>query len=177
MKATSHLHNLIYPSRPAEDCTLSVLHKFIIHRIAGNFRGAKYSWFRGWRSDHKYFTHEWSDLAYLYLQCKQQPRKYIIHKLSQYCWTTNILFPENYPLYGSWHIQYPQYKLEAQETTRISHVIFTQRTNMHEVLYGYTKTDHKNTKKKILICTVTCTCSYRQIRMSLLASVIAPLAV
>ncbi len=24
----------------------------------------------------------------------------IIHEMSQYCWTTNILSPENYPLYG-----------------------------------------------------------------------------
>ncbi len=31
---------------------------------------------RGWRPGHEYFTHEWSDLAYLYLQCKLQPQKY-----------------------------------------------------------------------------------------------------
>ncbi len=47
--------------------------KFISYQvytpIAGNFRG-----FRGWRFDHEYFTHEWSDFAYLYLQCKLQPR-------------------------------------------------------------------------------------------------------
>ncbi len=42
-----------------------------------NIRG-----FRGWRSDHEYFTHEWSDLAYLYLQCKQQPRKYYPQNVS-----------------------------------------------------------------------------------------------
>ncbi len=28
--------------------------------------------FRGWTLEHEYFTHEWSDLTYLYLQCKQQ---------------------------------------------------------------------------------------------------------
>ena len=43
------------------------------YRIACNFRGQN---IRGWRSDHEYFTHEWSGLAYLYLQCKQQPWKY-----------------------------------------------------------------------------------------------------
>ena len=68
------------------------------YRIAGNFRGAKrgfYGW--SWRSDHKYFTY---DLAYLYLQCKLSNHENITHEMSQYCWTTNILSPENYPLYG-----------------------------------------------------------------------------
>ena len=46
-------------------------------------------------------THEWSDLAYLYLQWKQQPRKYK-PRTDQYCWTTNILTPENYLLYGNY---------------------------------------------------------------------------
>ncbi len=40
-----------------------------------NIRG-----FRGWRSDHEYFTHEWSDLAYLYLQSKQQHTKILSPK-------------------------------------------------------------------------------------------------
>ncbi len=44
-----------------------------------NIRG-----FRGWRYDRKYFTHEWSNLAYIYLQCKLQPRKY-------YPWNVSIL--------------------------------------------------------------------------------------
>ena len=35
-----------------------------------NIRG-----FRGWTLDREYFTHEWSDLDYFYLQRKQQPRK------------------------------------------------------------------------------------------------------
>ncbi len=43
--------------------------------------------------------------AYLYLQCKQQPRKY--YPRSDYCLTTNVLFPENYRLYG---IQYTGFK-------------------------------------------------------------------
>ncbi len=29
-----------------------------IYRIACNFRGANIRGFRGWRSDHEYFTHE-----------------------------------------------------------------------------------------------------------------------
>ncbi len=37
------------------------------HFVGQNIRGC-----RGWSSDHEYFTHEWSDLAYLYLQWKQQ---------------------------------------------------------------------------------------------------------
>ncbi len=37
--------------------------------VGQNIRG-----FRGWRSDHEYFTHKWSDLAYFYLQWKQQPQ-------------------------------------------------------------------------------------------------------
>ncbi len=39
-----------------------------------NIRG-----FCGWRSDHEYFIHEWSDFAYLYLQ---QPRKYYPRNVS-----------------------------------------------------------------------------------------------
>ncbi len=34
---------------------------YLNYRIAGNFRGAKCSWFSWlvqWRSDHEYFTHE-----------------------------------------------------------------------------------------------------------------------
>ncbi len=50
--------------------------------IPYNFRGANIRGFRGWRPDHKYFTHEWSDLAYLYLQCKLQPRKYYQRNVS-----------------------------------------------------------------------------------------------
>ncbi len=62
-------------------------------------RGYRIGNFRGWRSDHEYFTYKWSDLAYLYLQCKQLPRKYYPRNVS----ITNILSPENYSLYGTCH--------------------------------------------------------------------------
>ncbi len=45
------------------------------YRIAGNFCPAKIIFVvQHWTTN--IFTHEWSDLDYLYLQCKQQPRIY-----------------------------------------------------------------------------------------------------
>ncbi len=40
------------------------------HRIEGNFRGTKYSWFSWLKVWPRIFYHKWSDLAYLYQQCK-----------------------------------------------------------------------------------------------------------
>ena len=77
--------------------------------IAGNFRGAKYSWL--WLNtalDHEHFTHEWSDFAYLYPLPAVQAA---ITKIKTTNWLDIaepiaelriiILTPENYPLYGT----------------------------------------------------------------------------
>ncbi len=61
----------------------------VTYRIEGNFRGAKCSWFPWLKVWPQIFTHEWSDLAYLYL-----------HAATTKILSTNILSPENYPLYG-----------------------------------------------------------------------------
>ncbi len=78
------------------------------YRIAGSFRGQNIRGFRGWNSDHEYFTHEklhtiFTHLrqnytqfftVYLpYLQCKQQPRKYYPAQPRMFC-------PRNHRLYG-----------------------------------------------------------------------------
>ncbi len=59
------------------------------YTIEGNFRGAKYSWFS--------WLKVWPRMKRPYLQCKQQPRKNNIHKMTKYCSTTNILSPRKLP--------------------------------------------------------------------------------
>ena len=62
--------------------TWIIINSMYMYCIAGNFRGAKYSWFSWLKVWPRIFTHEWSDLAYLYLQCKQQPKKYYRRNVS-----------------------------------------------------------------------------------------------
>ncbi len=75
---------------PSGSTSVYVDHNYIVKIVfkrtfsvySGNFRGENIRGIRGWRSDHEYFTHKWSDLAYLYLHCKQQPRKYYPRNVS-----------------------------------------------------------------------------------------------
>ncbi len=68
------------------------------YRIAGNFRGAKYSWLEV--RPRIFYPRMKRPCLPLYTYNPSSNHENIIHEMSQYCWTTNILSPENYPLYG-----------------------------------------------------------------------------
>ena len=71
-----------------------------IYRIACNFRGEKYSWFSWLGSDHEYFTYEWSDFVYLYLQVQAPTTKILPTKC------LNIAEPRIFcpPKITRWHL-------------------------------------------------------------------------
>ncbi len=94
-----------------------------------NFRRAKYLWFScGWL-DH--FTHEWSDLAYLYLHACSASSNYEnkIHKLTKYCSTLNHEYfapppplPKNDPVFKyNWASSYENYPLYVTPLVCIYH--------------------------------------------------------
>ncbi len=102
----------------------AMCHSILTYRIACNFRGAKYLWFRVWKPDHEYITHEWSDLAYLYLQCKLQPRKYYPRNVSillnhEYFVPRKLPAIRLYKIVMHWH-NYPYIVILTQITSPIS---------------------------------------------------------
>ncbi len=68
---TTNVYPQMKATVPTFTCSESSNHKYFCPQ---NFRGAKYSWFSWLKVWPRIFYHKWSDLAYFYLQWKQQPQ-------------------------------------------------------------------------------------------------------